>query len=399
MNQGKSIAIAICAVVVVAALSTWQLLTGLGTRDDAKADLSHATAAEVAYPPPLPYWPPVAIRTPGKNEVELCGYGSVDPERVPGIFEAEANAAILRVATEFEHRADERRRALGLVTRALIDAEAADRGVMAEDPQKCREAAGLCDERAAEAFARAATPAIEALTRLAVTTRDPETYVVALRACRSIIPNSPPTSCNALTLDQWAQLDQDNAFAWLLTARAAQIRKDPIGFQDALRRASHAKSFERRPTPYGEILAGLDVRAEPVRTLIVGKLAAAEAREDPADYFSNFTMFTIYCTNQSEPGRRELCNDLAHVMTELSTDPLAAQVGDQIAAKAGWPVERRTAARTKHAALDAERPVRSPGSARLTCDGAAQTEEWLVGVAKHGEETYLRALIAKHNAR
>jgi hypothetical protein len=385
MNHKRSVALAAIAVALAIAM-----LRSPAERapDVASGERPPEPKVEATYPPALPSYseplpaPPPASAPASTNATELCGYGKVDPEQVPAVFEAVADSALLRVVDEFERARDPRKHALSLATKAWIDAEAADRRVMAEDPQTCRETA-LCDEQAAEAFARAATPSIEALARLAINTQDPQVYVMAMRACRSIIPDSPPSACGALTLDQWTQLDPDNAMVWLLNARAARMRKDTPGFDDALQRAARARFFDRRRTPYGEILASVDERSQPVRTLIVGRLAAADARDDPGEYFSHFTVVGHHCAKQGEPGRRELCNELAQVLLERSSDGLALEVGVGLASSAGWAADRVAEARKRQTGPEASGPRTNPENP-LSCRGAKQIEERLIAMARGG---------------
>ena len=387
MSHKRTIAF---AIVVIAAALTFAMLRAPADRlpDVASQERSTEARTEATYPPALPsYSEPLPTPAPasapaGPNATELCGFGVVDPEEIPPAFEAAADNALLRVVNEFERGRDPRKRALGLATQAWIDAEAAERRVTAEDPRTCRETA-LCDERAAEAFARAAAPSIDALVRLAVNTQDPDVYVMAMRACRSIIPDSPPAACSSLTLDQWTQLDPDNAMVWLLNARAARMRNDTPGFDDALQRASRAKFFDRRRTPYGEILAGVDERTQPVRTLAVGRLAAADARYDPGEYFSNFAIVARHCARPSDPGTRALCSDLAHVLLNLSSDELAYLLGRQLVNMAGVTIELVDEARKRHAGSEPSGAATNPANP-LSCRGAAQIEERLVVAARRG---------------
>jgi hypothetical protein len=263
------------------------------------------------------------------------------------------------------------------------------------DPKTCIETA-LCDENAAQAFARGATPAIEALAQLATSTQDPDIYVMAMRACRSIVPDAPPSGCGALSLDQWTRLDPDNAMPWLLSAREAKKRWDDASFQDALLHASRAKFFDRRRTPYGEILASIDERAEPVRTLIVGRLADADAREDPADYYSNFTIVIQHCLTRSDATRRAVCSDLGHVLNELSSDALAGSIGEMFITD--WSAERIAAFRRRKAGLEMPRSGSIPPRP-LGCDDAAKAEQRLIGVAKYGELGYVQQRAATAPSR
>src|SRR5262249_3287708 len=155
------------------------------------------------------------------------------------------------------------KRAVALATRAFIEGQRAERAVVEQDPNLCRETAA-CDERASAAYAKAVAPALETLARLGSTTRDPVAFVAAFRACQSLLPDAPPGSCGSLTVDRWAQLEPDNALPWLLAARNARRMKDTSGFDNALRRASQARYFNRHLIAYGELLERTEVREQSV---------------------------------------------------------------------------------------------------------------------------------------
>jgi hypothetical protein len=387
MRLGRVVAFAI----VIVAASMIALLHTPAERvapDEANDKRLHDASVQVAYPPALLAAEPPTAAAPADvmvpNAIELCGYGKVNPDDLPSSLEGVASPVLLGAVDKFVSARDQRKQALGLATRASVEAEAADRGVVASDPKKCAETA-LCEEQAADAFTRGATPSIEALAALASGTQDPAIYVMAMRACRSILPGAPPSGCGVLSVDQWTRIDPDNAMPWLLSAREAKKRWDDASFQDALLHASRAKFFDRRLTPYGDILAGIDEHAEPLRTLIVARLADADAREDPADYQSNFTVAIQYCQARSDPAGRAMCNDIGHVLLELSSDALAGNIGEMFTAD--WPAERVAAVRKRNAGLSMVRP----GTIQprpLGCDDAAKAEQRLIGVAKYGELGY-----------
>jgi hypothetical protein len=386
--------ISIGALFVGACLVWLWLADGAATKP---ADSGTAEArVEVMYPPAFDQIAPAAAATGplGPLEADLCGYGRVNTEQIPESLEAEADVAILRVVGDFERSSDDRKHALGLSMRALLEAEAVDRRLTAEDPQNCR-ANALCEERLNAAFVGAATPSIEELVRLAASTRNPQTYVMAMRACRSILVDAPPTGCSALSNDQWAQLDPDNVLPWLMKARAARQRKDTDAFEEALLRASRAKVFDRRATHYAELLASADGREQSVRALIVSRLLAAESREDPAEYFSNFTMFSLYCGKADRPEQREVCVDLARLLMERSADRIGVEVGLELDRINLMQAGRFGSGPALRRGLPAN-PITPPNrSNSLSCKDSAQAEEWLRDLSQNGEVGYLRELAAK----
>src|SRR5262245_57857699 len=121
MKRNIALALGVLIVTLTIAMLHW--------RDEDAADAAVSKQANVgrshdttmaAYPPALPDTPlsvpPPAVAPLGKNATELCGYGNVDPEQIPTVFEGVADAAILAVLDGFEQARDPRKRALGLAT-------------------------------------------------------------------------------------------------------------------------------------------------------------------------------------------------------------------------------------------------------------------------------------------
>jgi hypothetical protein len=198
-----------------------------------------------------------------------------------------------------------------------------------------------------------------------------------------------------LSVEQWADVDPDNAFPWLLVARAAHHRKDARAFRDAVARAARATSFQRHSTRYGDVLAAVDVRYRPVRALVVHRLAAAHTRDDPADYFSNFQVVGRYCASK-DSGRREVCGDLGRVLFQRSRDALGMQIG-QVIVRALFPRPGSQLPDGWLAANDynIELAALYRASADVPdCRTMVKTERWLRAVAANREVEYLGERVA-----
>jgi hypothetical protein len=81
----------------------------------------------------------------------------------------------------------------------------------------------------------------DSLARMAVATRSPQTYALAMRACQG---QRGEGACQMLSADQWVQLDSGNAMLWLQVATDAQVRGDAAAVAEALYRASQATSAD-----------------------------------------------------------------------------------------------------------------------------------------------------------
>jgi len=391
-GKGKTIAlmVAVAAAVVLAVL--WLPST---TRHEEEAAAAPAgaiasTRAEIAYPPAFPYGSIGPVSAPSADSVELCGYGPVDPQHIPAGLDAEVGAALLRAIEHLERSASDRERVLALAGRVFLAADNAANLARGDDAPKCFETAG-CVQRAREAARRAAVPATQTLARVGVTTRDPQTYAIAHRACQ-FVGQETIAECSNLRPEQWAQLDPDNAHAWLEVASAAQNRHDDDAIAKAMLRASQAKLINWRAIPYADLLAAVDARSDSIQALLVTKLSMA--------YFSQpipqYQVIVTYCAKDKvvEPGRRVACDDLARLMTEHDPTLLGLGVGLGIAERLGWPQERMAELRAERKTLRDVSEIATPAADYLSCKGLAESRQWLQGVTKYGETGYLRGLAA-----
>jgi hypothetical protein len=392
LNRWTGIAIAV-GVVVVAAIWLSRKQNGAETvqaEDDVRKRAA-TSQSEIAWPPAWPYPSPGVGIAPRDDEVDLCGYGRVSLTRLPADMDAEADAAILRAADALERSADERLRGLSLAVRAEFAMQRAAARVTGPEPEKCLESSECMQRQWAERR-RAGAPGIDALARMAAKTRDPQTYVSALRACQLLGPGTSATSCDGLHAAQWAELDPTNGAAWFEVAREADGRKDAAAVDAALLRASRSEMFDGRATPYGELLAHLDVRYEPVRTLALATLSAAYFGQS----FPQFQTASNYCSKEkaADPARRDVCNDLARLLTERDTSLIGPSIGVLIGEKMGWPEDRVARLRAENKALNDEILALTRGDT-LSCEWSARTEPWLLGAMKYGEAGVLRQMIAK----
>jgi hypothetical protein len=396
LNRWTGIAIAV-GVVVVAAIWLSRRQHGAETaqvENDARKR-APASQSEAAWPPAWPYPSAEMAAAPRDDEIDLCGYGRVSLTRLPADMEAEADAAILRVADALERSADDRQRGLSLAVRAQLAMQNAAERVTGHEPEKCLESTECLQRQLAEER-RAGAPAIDALARTASKTRDPQTYASALRACQSLGAASAATSCDGLSAAQWAVLDPTNGAAWFEVAREADNRKDTVAVEAALLRASRGRIFDGHATPYGELLAYLDVRYEPVRTLVLASLSATYFRQS----FPQFQTVTNYCSKDkaADPARREICSALAHLLIERDTSLLGPSIGVLIGERLGWPEDWLALLRAENKALTDEILALSRGDT-LSCEWSARIEPWLLGAMKYGEARFLRQVIAQKKAR
>jgi hypothetical protein len=321
----------------------------------------------------------------------------VDGAQLPAGLEQEAEAAILRVVEQMERAKTDRERAIGVSVRASLAAQAAFAAATGGDMQKCSETPG-CWDRANKAQQRAVAPSAENLARLAATTHDPQTYAAAFRACHAFRTDpAAAASCANLRAEQLAQLDPDNATSWFEVANEAANRKDDKAVESALLRAAQGKRVDSLLLPYLDLTKGIDIHYEPVRTLILMRLAGSYFAQPLPPY----AVISTYCSKEmaGSPGRKDGCMALASLLAERGPDLLAVRLGAAIGERAGWPADRIAHYAEERKAIDAEMVRATPGVGSLDCDWSARLETWVAGVTNHGEAGYIRQRLAKRQAR
>ena len=176
----------------------------------------------------------------------------------------------------------------------------------------------------------------KSLARLAVASQDATAYALALYGCRL----NREGACAQLSAARWAQLAPDNAVPWFVLADEAHAQKDDTALIEALHRASRAKTSEY---DWAAILA----LAEHPRATALDPASRLVFLSTLIGIYSAFPTPAYLATGQAcaadrlgEPQRRQLCSDLATMMTERSGSLLEFSLGTTIGERVGWPPAR-----------------------------------------------------------
>jgi hypothetical protein len=326
-RRARIVLIAAGALLIVVLFALPGRLRPTGSGSTAPADVSA----------PRPSSPgDAAVAGPGTTTVELCGYGRVaairdESDYPPGVVAA-AQAALQRAADELIADPAPSRRATGLYLRSIAQTdELADRQQRAGE---CRDPA--CTSARLEQQRLALVPQVQQLARLALETRDPRAYSIALRACGP----GPVEPCPRLSTAQWAELDPDNAAPWLWLAGEAAQRKDEAALAAALARAARAQTSDLLWPQFGLVIghaAALSLPPASRMVLLTRVVGVAAAMPIP-----NYLIVTQFCAppRGAEPARRQLCSDLATLMTERSSSLMEFAIGIRLGERAGWPAAK-----------------------------------------------------------
>jgi hypothetical protein len=326
------VAAAVLAAILLLALLAWLQSDPPGREARAVAGLPSAGRPAGAAPG--------AGATPPADKagtVELCGYGRVAPIRTiddyPAGVVAAAEAAMERIAADLLGRPQAREQAVGHYAQLVAAMRAAGAEFERRNPQCDDEA---CARRRRQAAELAAAPAAQALARLAVASQDPTAYALALYGCRL----NRDGACAQLTAARWAQLAPDNAVPWFVVAEEAHQGKDEAALAEALHRAALAKFSDY---DWSALLVMADdpkasALAPASRLVFLTSLIGIYAALPTPGY----SAASEACSRErlGDAARRQLCGDLATMMTERSGSLLEFSLGTSIGERAGWPAER-----------------------------------------------------------
>jgi len=310
-----------------------------------EASLASAFLSEgVRFPPDLPSTAPDGSTDAAKPEPCAKPHDSSASVRSP--LAPVANAAT-RSTNRSEPVAGDRERSRSLALHAVQALNLAfERGEQRD--ARCHESAE-CIGAAYQAGRRAALPSLEALARLATSSRDPQVYASAIYTCVLADAMVLSQACASLSPEQWASLDPDNALPWLYVASAAYVRGDEATLVDALGHADRSRRVVASQMPLFQALSVASPGSEPVRAVMLERQLGAYGMHALPDYASAAAFCDVAAV--AEPRRRRVCSALADVLIETGTTLRDMLVGIAIGDKVGWPAQRLTVLRLDSARL------------------------------------------------
>lgn len=349
-------------------------------------------------------WPEAADQPPSElplppGYVRVCGLGSVpgaqdEPGGLAGIA---ADARVIthaRLRKLFAAHPSEQVRAAGLVLDLVVARSDAASAARARQGH-CEPADKACEARqqaaaAAAADAVGAAP-IRRLSRMAMTTADPFVYAAALQACTQGNPGDTADHCSMLNLYRWVQLDNGNAAPWMALGSAAQANGDTGALNDAMYHVATSKRVDSywgtlphvlmQALPPGEsdlarTLLTVDAwNAQNVLALPVYKVVAQHCDED----------------RLHDANRRQVCDGMAHVLTERGRSTVDLDMGVALARKVGWPAVRTDALQAEREALASMAPQLADAGG-VSCASVQRFRETAELMAQYGELGSYRVL-------
>lgn len=286
-----------------------------------------------------------------RDHVELCGVGRVpiqpDGEVYPQHVVKAAQAAFDRFAAAMATGDHSLQRAVGLYAQRGSAAMAAAADHRSRHPG-C-DSDERCMGQSLAVAGKAAASLSEQLARQAMASQDPRVYALAYYACQKAAGNEQAGgACAQITPARWAQLEPDNAVPWLALAAATGGGDER---REALTRASKAAASRLHWDVIIELNEHPGVRAlDPATRLVFYTYVLGTWAAFP---MPSLLVVTQSCGPGMQPdqARRQLCSDLAEMLTERSATLLELSIGTSIGERAGWSAERVSALRDRKDAI------------------------------------------------
>ena len=205
-----------------------------------------------------------------------------------------------------------------------------------------------------------------ALAQMAAASHDPVVAHWALAACLAADPTNR-TRCAALAR-RWAQLDPDNAVAWL-----AVIDGEPGAAAEAMQRVALASRFDEH---FGEVVreASQAVRAEWTPYLRLQVLNHAFIADTKG--LVSYSPLLQHCAaaQLADPDRRQRCEAITELMVGRGGTLLAQKVALVFAKRLNWPEHRMAPLRAAHARADEALRAAAERSRQHGAHGCATVE-------------------------
>jgi hypothetical protein len=305
---------------------------------------SAASGSQASTGPGAPRVRVAPLPEPAADETELCGYGRVKESDFDDI-RAKAAAA-----------ADRTLRGLRVRLAASADPRAAALGFYLQGSK-------------------------DALVKLASGSRDPQVYALAFLSCGY----ARDGACALLSVEQWANIEPDNAVPWLLVAAAAS---DSAARDEAVFRAAAADRFDARFPDFLGLLRSPDVRSQPPQTrAAIGEDLVGLEVTLPGLPYQPFYRFCNF-PSAAEGSHMGACNNLAKLLLERDRTMLGFAVGAKLAQTAGWPpdaVKKLGEQKMEFQAAFTAAVSEQSAKARSNCEELAAFDRWAADYSSLGD--------------
>jgi hypothetical protein len=248
-----------------------------------------------------------------------------------------------------------------------------------------------CSSKPFYAMVGARAASAEPLIKLATSSNDPSVYAAALYACIG----TKVGSCENLSYTEWADMEPDNAAAWLSAASEAESRKDPSAQAVALQRAVEATRYDFHLPR----LAGI-VETESAQAQGPLSLSPMYALLFSANAVAGIPLFggiLKHCSREEvlDSARLTLCDGLAKKMAENDESLATASIARVIGERVGWSTERLQSLKDEYTVATGQIFEGMTDKNMLSCEMLKKSNERMLSVLQIGERAAAREAAEK----
>ena len=236
---------------------------------------------------------------------------------------------------------------------------------------------------------------LDAVARVALSTRDPKVYAFAFGWCAGRV-EATAGACRMLSAEQWSRLDPGNAMPWQHMLGTAAALGDEAARDETLFRIANAvrNDADLFATAGAVLDAAPDGDATMLASwgLVTQVIGAAAARTLPP-YQALMTM----CKGDAlkDANRLQTCAAVAETLAERSDALIARMIGVAIGKELGWPAARRDRMRGEHESYLGSLSMDTTDMLGLGCAKMRRNFAMLRRSAAVGETGVLREWVAK----
>ncbi len=329
------------------------------------------------------------------REPEVCGLSKAEAKEFVASRQASITPPVNRVLAEKISKSiqsnDLREKTLGLYLlahragQAAMDAERLNYPGCSSGPE--------CFDKPYDAKLQARPVNAEPLVNLATSTRNVDTYAAALYACAG----AKTAACNSISYLQWAEMEPDNAAAWLMAASEAEARKDNVARTAALQRAVTAKNYDTRAPSMSAVFTTEAVQALP--PLAQSAIASTLIEINGGVRFKPLGGVGRHCGGGEslDDERRALCNALSAKLADKDQTLAGLRMATAIGERIGWNNEQLNPLKDEYAKGTA--PLQGELDVTMfACDVLVKSNQRVLKVFTIGERATARELIKKADA-
>jgi hypothetical protein len=253
------------------------------------------------------------------------------------------------------------------------------------------ESSDNCVGKPYEAMQKAARVNAEPLVKLALDSSDISVYATALYACAG----SNTGACGTISYARWAEMEPDNAAAWMMAASEAETRKDSAARTAALQRAVSADGYNTRLPILTGVLVSEQIQDQPpmllasTLSMIVGLNAAYS--------IPSFAGIGRHCgrLETMDESRRVACDALATKMAEKDETLMGLMMAKAIGERSGWSAERLQPLKDEYEVFAGHAFEGMFGEKMFSCEAVSIGNQKLLRMLSLGERGTTSELVKK----